>query len=59
MTAAAAEARAKAAAMVAVTAVALVSMALRAMLVVPADIRSAKQDNIYGASNIVLPCPGS
>jgi hypothetical protein len=23
------------------------------------DIRSAKQDDIYGASNIVLPCPGS
>jgi hypothetical protein len=22
-------------------------------------IRSAKQDEIYGASNIVLPCPGS
>ncbi len=22
-------------------------------------IRSAKQDDIYGASNIVLPCPGS
>jgi hypothetical protein len=22
------------------------------------DIRSAKQDDIYGASNIVLPCPG-
>ncbi len=24
-----------------------------------AAIRSAKQDDIYGASNIVLPCPGS
>ncbi len=24
-----------------------------------AIIRSAKQDDIYGASNIVLPCPGS
>jgi hypothetical protein len=23
------------------------------------SIRSAKQDDIYGASNIVLPCPGS
>jgi hypothetical protein len=23
------------------------------------NIRSAKQDDIYGASNIVLPCPGS
>ncbi len=23
------------------------------------DIRSAKKDDIYGASNIVLPCPGS
>ncbi len=22
-------------------------------------IRSAKQDDIYGASNIILPCPGS
>jgi hypothetical protein len=22
-------------------------------------IRSAKQDEIYGASNIILPCPGS
>ncbi len=24
-----------------------------------AYIRSAKQDDIYGASNILLPCPGS
>ncbi len=24
-----------------------------------ASIRSAKQDDIYGASNILLPCPGS
>ncbi len=24
----------------------------------PDNIRSAKQDDIYGASNIVLPCPG-
>ncbi len=23
------------------------------------NIRSAKQDDIYGASNIILPCPGS
>jgi hypothetical protein len=23
------------------------------------NIRSAKRDNNYGASNIVLPCPGS
>ena len=23
------------------------------------SIRTAKQDDIYGASNIVLPCPGS
>jgi hypothetical protein len=23
------------------------------------DIRSAKQDDVYGASNILLPCPGS
>jgi hypothetical protein len=23
------------------------------------DIRSTKQDDIYGTSNIVLPCPGS
>ncbi len=23
------------------------------------DIRSAKRDDNYGASNIVLPCPGS
>ncbi len=23
------------------------------------NIRSAKQDNNYGASNIILPCPGS
>jgi hypothetical protein len=28
-------------------------------LMLPASIRSAKQDDIYGASNIVLPCPGS
>jgi hypothetical protein len=25
----------------------------------PETIRSAKKDNIYGASNIVLPCPSS
>ncbi len=25
----------------------------------PDSIRSAKQDDNYGASNIVLPCPGS
>ncbi len=25
----------------------------------PRLIRSAKQDDIYGASNIILPCPGS
>jgi hypothetical protein len=30
---------------------------VRAM--VTATIRSAKQDDNYGASNIVLPCPGS
>jgi hypothetical protein len=23
------------------------------------DIRSAKKDDIYGTSNIILPCPGS
>ncbi len=26
---------------------------------IPIYIRSAKQDDNYGASNIVLPCPGS
>jgi hypothetical protein len=26
---------------------------------VTANIRNAKQDDNYGASNIILPCPGS
>jgi hypothetical protein len=32
---------------------------LVALLSKPTTIRSAKQDDIYGASNIILPCPGS
>jgi hypothetical protein len=31
----------------------------KAMRSAAAVIRSAKQDDVYGASNIVLPCPGS
>jgi hypothetical protein len=38
----------------------LVKMALSlTYLSVNGPIRSAKQDDIYGASNIVLPCPSS
>jgi hypothetical protein len=29
------------------------------LVVLGACIRSAKQDDTYGASNIILPCPGS
>jgi hypothetical protein len=32
---------------------------LTILILILACIRSAKQDDIYGASNIVLPCPSS
>jgi hypothetical protein len=43
---------------VAVTVVRAVAVAV-VMVVSVASIRSAKQDDNYGASNIILPCPGS
>jgi hypothetical protein len=59
MTAETAEARAMAVAMAAVRAAALAMTAMRVMTAATADIRSRKQDNTDGTSNIVLPCPGS